>query len=90
MSGREELDVMPVTAAAGVTLEIPGFPALSFHSNVLPPIGTRIQIHKHLSDGGTTRILEVVRHEWLVDQPNEGDEFQFSVHIRTRDVAKAR
>lgn len=53
----------------------------------LPPVGTRIVAHKHLYDGGTSPLLEVVAHEWrLEESPEENGVPVFSVTIKTRIV----
>ena len=74
-----------------IALEIPGKHFLGIEPDFLPPVGTRIQLHKHLYDGGTTLILEVIEHEWrLQDDTTDinGNEQSptFNIHLRTRIV----
>ncbi len=53
----------------------------------LPPVGTKITAHKHLYDGGTYLLLEVVAHEWrLEEEPEENGLPFFSIAIKTRFV----
>ena len=70
-----------------VSVEIPGYPHRGLTSDTLPPVGTHFQVHKHLTDGGTYLMLEVVNHEWRLEEPQEEDGCAFfSVTIRTRIV----
>ena len=53
----------------------------------LPPVGTVIMAHKHLFDGGSYPLLEVVAHEWRLEEAPEENAFPvFSVTIKTRIV----
>jgi len=47
-----------------VTLEIPGYGDRQLASQLVPPVGTRLGIHKHLTDGGTYLEVEVTGHVW--------------------------
>ena len=74
-----------------VSLEIPGYPDRCVEPDFLPAVGTRIQVHKHLTDGGTTLLLEVVRHDWhlqddTIDVNGEPQNPTFEIRIRTRVV----
>jgi hypothetical protein len=70
-----------------VMIEIPGHPFQCVDSDALPPIGTRFQVHKHLTDGGTYLTLEVIAHEWRLEEPGEPDtNAYFSISVRTRIV----
>ena len=53
----------------------------------LPPVGTHIVAHKHLFDGGTYPLLEVVEHEWRLEEgPDENSFPVFVITIKTRIV----
>ncbi len=53
----------------------------------LPPVGTRLMVHKHLYDGGTSPMLEVIAHEWRLDEPPEEKALPvFSIIIKTQVV----
>ena len=53
----------------------------------LPPVGTRISVHKHLNDGGFYPLVEVVAHEWRLNEPVEDDALPaFEVTIKTRSA----
>jgi len=55
----------------------------------LPPLGTKITAHKHLHDRGTYPLLEVVAHEWRLEEPPEDNGLPvFSITIKTRIVDK--
>lgn len=70
-----------------ISIEIPGHPFQRVQTNNLPPVGTRVMVHKHLKDGGTYMKLEVTSHEWRLEETNEenGNAF-FSIAIRTRRI----
>lgn len=75
-----------------VCIEIPGKHYLHIEPDYLPPIGTKVQLHKHLYDGGTTLLLEVVDHEWRLDDDNIDESGEpktpsFDITIRTKIVA---
>ena len=54
---------------------------------LLPPAGTRILAHKHLSDDGGTQLeLEVTAHEWRLEEPEPDGNPAFSVTVKTRIV----
>jgi len=63
----------------------------AINPNHLPPVGTRFTAHKHLSeDGGTTHLLEVVAHEWSLQEapevPEPGSLPVFHILIKTKIV----
>ena len=53
----------------------------------LPPVGTRIHVHKCLTaDGGSVEV-EVTAHEWRLEEPEaEAGLPAFSIMIRTKRV----
>lgn len=58
-----------------VTIDLGEYGNHPVTSNFLPPIGTKIQVHKHLTDGGTTPMVEVIGHRWLLaEAPFSDDE----------------
>ena len=69
-----------------VYLEIPGKPWLAFQSQFLPPVGTRIQPHKHYYDGSA--FLEIVRHEWKLAEPSDEHDKNphFEIWLYTKPV----
>ncbi len=74
--------------ADNVTIQV-GDKHYAIQPNHLPPVGTRIKADKHLYDGGTCPLLEVVAHEWRLDQaPEENALPVFSITIKTRIVDK--
>ena len=75
----------------GVSLEIPGKPHLCIEPDFLPPVGARIQLHKHLYDGHTALLLEITKHEWLLnddttDIDGNPQSPTFRIYLRTRIV----
>lgn len=72
--------------ADNVTIQV-GEKNFSIQPNHLPPVGTRILAHKHLYDGGTSPLLEVVGQEWWLDEPADENELPaFSIFIKTRII----
>ena len=74
-----------------VSIEIPGKHFLCIEPAYLPPVGTRIQLHKHLYDGGTTLLLEIIEHDWCLeddttDLDGNPQSPTFSIRLRTRIV----
>ena len=54
----------------------------------LPPIGTKISVHKHLMEDGCSAMLEVTGHDWRIeDADSEGNAF-VCVTIRTRKIPR--
>jgi hypothetical protein len=76
-----------------VTIQV-GDKNYSIEPDHLPPVGTKITAHKHLYDGGTYPVLEVVAHEWRLEEApaeNGGPENRlpvFSITIKTRMIDK--
>ena len=73
-----------------VTMEV-GSRHVAVAPGFLPPVGTRVYVHKHLTEGGTSAIVEVLEHEWRLEEPrpnNEGEDGLpvFTVLIKTRLV----
>ena len=73
-----------------ITMQV-GDRNLAVAPGFLPPIGTRIHVHKHLFDGGTYPTVEVLEHEWRLEEPQpdeNGDDVLplFTVLIKTRIV----
>jgi hypothetical protein len=57
--------------------------------SVLPPIGTVIQVHKHLADGGSFGAVEVLSHEWdLKEASEENGNPWMEVRVRTKPVRR--
>jgi hypothetical protein len=56
--------------ADSVTIQV-GDKNYAIQPDHLPPVGTRITAHKHLYDGGTYPLLEVVGHEWRLEEAPE-------------------
>ena len=65
----------------------------TFPSAALPPVGTVIEVHKHLTEDGTYGSFEVTKHEWNLEEPpwEEGPDGtseeapgRFTVRVRTR------
>lgn len=53
----------------------------------LPPIGSQITVHKHLHDGGTYPTVEVVSHQWSLDEAADvGREARLRVIIKTKII----
>ena len=53
--------------ASYVKIQIEHDKYVGLETDLLPPVGTRIVAHKHLYDGGSYPILEVVSHEWRIE-----------------------
>lgn len=71
-----------------IEVEIPGCPPQDVSVHLLPPVGTRFTVHKHLTDGGTYMTLEVTEHEWRLEEANEmEDKPGFSIKVRTKRIA---
>lgn len=67
MAGREELvENNQPESNFSLILEIPGAPGIAIGSLVIPPVGTRIQVHKHATADGVAVVVEVIDHEWRV------------------------
>ena len=50
----------------------------------LPPVGTVLQVHKHLTDDGQSTNVRVESHEWVLDEPaEEGELPAFTLWIKT-------
>lgn len=82
-----------MSAQLGMIVEIPGYTAQWTETAFLPPVGTRFTVHKHLTDGGTYLTLEVIGHEWRLeepqpdpDDPNVMGNAYFSITVKTRVV----
>lgn len=72
--------------ADNVTIQV-GDTNYTIEPDHLPPIGTSITVHKHLYDGGTYPLLEVMAHEWRLEEaPDENSLPVFSITIKTRIV----
>ena len=72
--------------ATKVTIEV-GKNHFALGESLIPPIGTRVTAHKHLYDGGTYPILEVVEHEWRLSEADEaGGLAFFDVTVKTKIV----
>jgi len=70
--------------APSVMLELPGFSPMQLLTYVLPPIGTKLEIHKHFTDGGTYIQVEVTGYDWEIAEPTEpGAPAPVGVLIRT-------
>lgn len=74
-----------------VSLEIPGKHFLHIKPDFLPAVGTQIQLHKHLYDGGTTLLLEIVEQVWYLqddtmDQDDNPQTPSFDIRLKTRIV----
>lgn len=70
-----------------VIFEIPGYGLREIETRHLPPVGTRMQIHKHLTDGGTYLTLLVTAHEYILNDAAElHGPIYFSIYVRTRIV----
>ncbi|MGB0766755.1 MAG: hypothetical protein ACPGYV_03490 [Phycisphaeraceae bacterium] len=72
-----------------VTLQI-GDIHRAFDTDVLPPVGAHIMIHKHLTSDGAGAVVEVISHEWQLDQgfteDGEEDLDDLNVTIKTKIV----
>ena len=56
-------------------------------TSILPPVGTKLAAHKHLYDGGTSPLLEVLGYEWQLEEaPSINGKPEFSILIKTRIV----
>jgi hypothetical protein len=74
--------------ADSVTIQV-GDKNYAIQPDHLPPVGTTITAHKHLYDGGTYPLLEVVAHEWRLEEaPEENALPVFSITIKTRIAEK--
>ncbi len=79
--------------ADNVRLQV-GDKHLKIETGVLPPIGTQIRIHKHHHDGSTSPVVELLSHEWEVDEnPVAEATYErlppgFTVRIQTRLVSR--
>jgi hypothetical protein len=70
-----------------VILEIPGYGERNLASQTVPPIGTRLTVHKHLTDGGTYLDVEVTGHEWQLHECDQDDNRPYlTARILTRLV----
>jgi hypothetical protein len=57
---------------------------LALIPGLIPPVGQRIQIHKHLTPHGNGRYVEVVGHEWHVEEPlSDGGLPRLVVRLKT-------
>lgn len=67
---------------------------LAIDGDLLPPVGTRITVHKHLTDGGTTCEVEVTGHTWRLEEtlpkdvrePDDPELPWFEVWIKTKQI----
>lgn len=69
-----------------------GTRTIALDSTTLPPVGTRISVHKYLAEDGVRSLVEVTGHDWRLEAPhspelNERDEgHDFTVYVNTRRV----
>ena len=70
-----------------ITLNV-GKTNYAMETGVLPPVGTRIVAHKHFYDGGTYPVLEVIEHEWRLEEGGEDATTVpvFDITVKTRIV----
>ncbi|VTS03563.1 unnamed protein product [Gemmata massiliana] len=58
----------------------------------LPPVGTRIHVHKNYTSDYSDVVVEVIEHEWFLIDGDASENRQpfpeFSVRIKTRVVSK--
>lgn len=74
--------------ADSVTIQI-GDRNCVIQTDHLPPVGTKFTAHKHLYDGGTYPLLEVVAHDWRLEEaPEENGLPIFRITIKTRILDK--
>lgn len=92
MAGREKLvENNQHESNFSLTLEVPGSAAIPIGSSVIPPIGTRIQVHKHATSDGAAVVVEVTEHEWRVREETVAEKGEtllpdWDVTIKTRIV----
>lgn len=56
-------------------------------ADILPPVGTKMTVHKHFYDGGTAPTIEIIEHEWWLDDSGREDGgYEFSVMLKTRII----
>lgn len=69
-----------------ITIEV-GNAFRSLDTNQVPPIGTHIIVHKHLTEDGTGTTVEVTGHEWrMIDSNIDGNAFM-QISVRTKIVS---
>lgn len=59
----------------------------------LPPVGTVMPVHKHLTADGEYTQIEVLDHEWRLEEggfDDDGDFLppNFHIHIKTRELSQ--
>ena len=71
-----------------IVVELGEFGEQSITGAGVPPIGSRFEAHKHVTDGGTYAEFEVTGHEWwlsdTVPYPDGGMRTGFNVRVKTR------
>lgn len=69
-----------------ITIQI-GNKHQSLDTSVIPPIGTQILVHKHLTEDGLGATVEVTGYEWrMIDSNTEGNAFM-QISVRTKIVS---
>ena len=52
---------------AEVSIQIEGNRYCTFAGGFVPPIGTRIVVHKHMTPDGEFVTVQVTGHEWVIE-----------------------
>ncbi|HZZ79544.1 MAG TPA: hypothetical protein VFE62_13570 [Gemmataceae bacterium] len=61
----------------------------ALEADLIPPVGTKLPAHKHLSAGGTAQLLEVIAHEWRLEEGSgENENPELWLMVKTRIVEK--
>jgi len=74
-----------------ITLEV-GKITHGMEADHLPPVGTILPVHKHLTEDGEYTQIEIVCHEWKLEEGGFDDDGKpsqtpnFHMHIKTREL----